>query len=137
MPSVYLDNAATTPLSSEARAAMEPFFGSQQGFGNPSSIHAFGQEAKAALDESRDILAGALAAEPSEITFTGGGTEADNLALTGIMLASQTRGNHLITSKIEHEAVLHTAHFPGAAWASELLIWTWTTFGMVDPEDVR
>ena len=111
MPIVYLDNAATTPISAEVRDAMQPYLGAERGYGNPSSIHAFGQEAKAAMDSSRDILADALGAEPSEMTFTGGGTEADNLALTGIMLANQQRGNHLITSKIEHEAVLNTAHF--------------------------
>ena len=111
MPIVYLDNAATTPMSAEVRDAMQPYLGAERGYGNPSSIHAFGQEAKAAMDSSRDILADALGAEPSEMTFTGGGTEADNLALTGIMLANQQRGNHLITSKIEHEAVLNTAHF--------------------------
>lgn len=69
MPTVYLDNAATTPIRVEVREAMQPYLSSERGFGNPSSIHAYGQEAKAAMDESRDILAEALGAEPSEITL--------------------------------------------------------------------
>jgi len=106
---IYLDHAATTPLRPEVRAAMEPYL-SADGFGNPSSLHADGQRAKRALDAARDTLACALGAQFSEITFTSGGTEADNAALVGVMLA-RGRGSHLITTQIEHEAVIETARF--------------------------
>jgi len=107
---IYLDHAATTPLRPEARAAMEPFL-APTSFGNPSSLHWDGQQARRVLDSARDTLAQALGAEGSEITFTSGGTEADNAALVGILLAHRGRGNHLVTTQMEHEAVLHTAGF--------------------------
>ena len=107
---IYLDHAATTPVRPEVRAAMAPFLG-PDGYGNPSSLHADGQRAKRALDEARAIVAGSLGAEFSEITFNSGGTEADNAALQGVMLANRRRGEHLVTTEIEHEAVLHTARF--------------------------
>lgn len=106
---IYLDHAATTPLRPEVRAAMEPYL-SADGFGNPSSLHADGQRAKRALDAARDTLAQALGAQFSEITFTSGGTEADNAALVGVLLA-RGRGSHLVTTQIEHEAVRETARF--------------------------
>ncbi len=107
---IYLDYAATTPQRPEVRAAMEPFL-SADAFGNPSSLHADGQRAKRALDTARDILAGALGCAFAEVTFTGGGTESDNAALVGIMLANRARGDHFITTRIEHEAVGETARF--------------------------
>jgi len=106
---IYLDHSATTPVREEVVEAMLPYLG--KSFGNPSSIHFFGQQAKAGLDESRDILAESIGAEPSEITFTGSGTEADNLALVGTILASPVGRRHLITSAIEHDAILKTAAF--------------------------
>ena len=109
-PRIYLDCAATTPLRPEVRDAMEPYL-SPDGFGNPSSLHADGQQAKRALDTARDTLANALGCQFSEISFTSGGTESDNAALVGIMLANKPRGNHLITTQIEHEAVTETARF--------------------------
>jgi cysteine desulfurase len=107
---IYLDHAATTPIRPEVKAAMEPFL-ERGGFGNPSSLHSEGQRAKRALDEARAIVAESIGAEFSEINFNSGGTEADNAALVGVMLANRRRGEHLITSQIEHEAVLHTAQF--------------------------
>ncbi len=107
---IYLDHAATTPLRAEARAAMEPFL-TDAAFGNAGSLHWDGQQAKWALDSARDVLAQALGAHGSEITFTSGGTEADNAALVGVMLAYRARGSHLITTQMEHEAVLNTARF--------------------------
>lgn len=107
---IYLDHAATTPMRPEARAAMEPFL-SQTAFGNASSLHWDGQQAKRALDSARDTLALALGAQFNEITFTSGGTEADNAALVGVMLAGRGRGRHLVTTQMEHEAVLHAARF--------------------------
>ena len=106
---IYLDHAATTPLRPEVRAAMEPYLASE-GFGNPSSLHADGQRAKRALDAARDTLAQALGGQFSEITFTSGGTESDNAALVGILLA-RGPGTHLVTTQIEHEAVGETARF--------------------------
>ncbi len=107
---IYLDHAATTPIRPEVRAAMEPFL-SADAFGNPSSLHADGQRAKRALDTARDTLAQALGCAFSEISFTSGGTESDNAALVGIMLANREHGDHLVTTQIEHEAVGKTSHF--------------------------
>lgn len=107
---IYLDHAATTSLRPEARAVMEPYL-TADGFGNPSSLHTEGQRAKRALDTARDTLAQALGCQFSEISFTSGGTESDNAALVGIMLANRERGDHLITTQIEHEAVGKTARF--------------------------
>ncbi len=107
---IYLDHAATTPLRPEARAAMEPFL-TAEAFGNPSSLHHEGQRAKRALDGARDTLAQALGCEFAEVSFTSGGTESDNAALVGVMLANKQRGDHLITTQIEHEAVGKTAQF--------------------------
>lgn len=106
---IYLDHAATTPVRAEVRAAMAPYLA--DAFGNPSGLYAEGQRAKQALDEARDTLAQALGAEFAEVTFTSGGTEADNAALVGVMLAHKKRGNHLVTTQIEHEAVLRSARF--------------------------
>jgi cysteine desulfurase len=102
---IYLDYNATTPLAPEALAAMRPFL--ERDFGNPSSIHAAGRETRAAIDEARDRLARLLGAKSHEIIFTGGGTEADNLAIIGLARAHAARGKHLITSATEHHAVLH------------------------------
>jgi cysteine desulfurase len=102
---IYLDYNATTPLAPEAFAAMRPFL--ERDFGNPSSIHAAGREARAAIDDARDRLARLLGAKPHEIIFTGGGTESDNLAIIGLARANASRGKRLITSTTEHHAVLH------------------------------
>src|SRR3989442_856940 len=106
---IYLDHAATTPLDRAVLEAMLPALTGQ--FGNPSSIHAAGRAARAAVDAARDALAQALHVDYSEITFTASGTEADNLALTGVMIAAPEARRHLIVSAIEHHAVLHTAQF--------------------------
>ena len=102
---IYLDYNATTPLAPEAFAAMRPFL--EAHFGNPSSIHAAGRETRAAIDDARDRLAHLLGARPHEIIFTGGGTEADNLAVIGLARAQVSRGKHIITCATEHHAVLH------------------------------
>jgi cysteine desulfurase len=106
-PLIYLDYAATTPLAPEAREAMEPF-GSAV-FGNPSNLHRFGREARRALDHARDSLARSLNCHSKELYFTSGGTEADNLALYGLMHMHREKGNHLIVSAVEHHAVLEPA----------------------------
>jgi cysteine desulfurase len=102
---IYLDYNATTPLAPEAFAAMRPFL--ETHFGNPSSIHAAGREARAAIDDARDRLAKLLGAKPHEIIFTSGGTESDNLAIIGLARAQAGRGKHIITCSTEHHAVLH------------------------------
>lgn len=100
---VYLDNSATTPVDGEVIAAMLPFL--IEKFGNASSIHFFGQEARAAVDKARHLVAELVNARPNEIAFTSGGTEANNLAIRGLIEANEKYGRHLITSAIEHSAV--------------------------------
>lgn len=106
---IYLDHAATTPVDPLVAQTMEPFLSSM--FGNPSSIHSWGREARAAVDTARDSVAAALHADYSEICFTSSGTEADNLALIGAMLAAAPDRRRLIVSAVEHHAVLHSAAF--------------------------
>src|SRR5271166_3249597 len=100
MRRIYLDNNATTPVLPEVLEAMGPYLGEH--FGNASSIHHHGQEARAAVERSRDSVAALLNCRPAEIVFTSGGTEGDNLAIAGLTSA----GDHVITSSIEHHAVL-------------------------------
>ena len=102
---IYLDYNATTPLCEPARAAMLPFLGEK--FGNPSSVHFAGREARAVIDDARDQLADLLGAKAHELIFTSGGTEANNLAILGLARSRATRGNHLISAKTEHHAVLN------------------------------
>jgi len=106
---VYLDYAATTPTDPEVIRAMEPYFFEK--FGNASSLHAYGQEAKGALEDSRQTLADFIGAKPEEIVFTSGGTESDNYALLGAAYALEKKGNHIITSAIEHHAISQPAEF--------------------------
>jgi len=101
---IYLDHAATTPLRAEARAVMEPFL--SDNFANASSVYRLAQEARSALDEARATVADGLRCHPSEIIFTSGGTESNNAAIKGVAFARQERGRHLVTSAIEHHAVL-------------------------------
>jgi len=108
MKTVYLDNNATTRVAPEVLEAMLPYF--SQRFGNASSLHGFGREAKEALEESRQRVARLLNAHPREIVFTSGGTESDNLALRGIAYKNRNSGRHIITSQIEHPAILETCH---------------------------
>ena len=103
---IYLDYNATTPLCEPARTAMLPFLEGK--FGNPSSVHAAGREARAAIDDARDGLADLLGAKPHELIFTSGGTEANNLAILGLARSRTARGKHLISAKTEHHAVLNT-----------------------------
>jgi cysteine desulfurase len=109
MSRIYLDYAATTPTDPEVVKAMLPYFGDC--FGNPSSAHSFGQEAREAIEKARSNVASLLGANPAEIVFTSGGTESDNLAIKGIAYANRSKGNHIITSAIEHHAVTEPCHF--------------------------
>ncbi len=108
MNGIYLDNAATTATRPEVVEAMRPYY--TEIYGNPSSLHTFGQKAKRALEEARQTVADLLDADPKEIYFTSGGTESNNLAIKGAAIAYRHRGNHLITSAIEHHAVLNVFH---------------------------
>ena len=103
MERIYLDYAATTPCDPEVLEAMKPYF--TEKFGNPSSIHSFGQEAKKGMEDSRQVLADFLGAKPEEIVFTSGGTESNNFAIFGVSSALAKKGNHIITSNIEHHAI--------------------------------
>src|SRR6059036_1503345 len=102
---IYLDYNATTPLCDAARDAMLPYL--ERRFGNPSSVHAAGREARAAIDNARDKLAARLHAKPNEIIFTSGGTESCNLAVLGLARCKMDGGGHVISDKTEHHAVLH------------------------------
>ncbi|MGE8206138.1 cysteine desulfurase family protein [Heyndrickxia sp. NPDC080065] len=109
MERIYLDHAATSPVHPQVVDVMISVL--NQSFGNPSSIHSFGREARGLLDESRSIIAQSIGAHFNEIVFTSGGTEADNYAIIGIAEAMKEKGKHIITSKIEHHAVLHTCEY--------------------------
>lgn len=103
---VYMDHAGTTSMDKRVLAVMEPYF--VQIFGNGSSIHSIGQEARRAVDDAREKIAQILGSRPREVIFTSGGTESDNTAIKGVAYALKSTGNHIITSSIEHHAVLHT-----------------------------
>lgn len=134
MKPVYLDHSATTPIRPEVLEAMYPYF--MDVFGNASSIHAFGQQAKKALEDSREKVAAILGAMPEEIVFTSGGTEATNLAIKGALQAHPRRGNQIITSSIEHHATLHTCqHLEGEGF--QVIYLPVDQHGKVDPGDVK
>jgi cysteine desulfurase len=127
---VYLDHAATTPVRDEVFEAMKPFYGPR--FGNPSSTHRWGREARAALDEARERVGRCLGARPDEICFTSGGTEADNFAILGAWRALKAKGRHAITcTPIEHKAVLGAVHQAADEGAEERLL-AMTKDGVVD-----
>ena len=134
MAQVYFDHAATTPTRPEVVEAMLPYF--QERWGNPSSIHTSGREAAAGMDQARGQVAALVGALPEEIVFTSSGTEADNQALVGISLAREKKGNHIITSAIEHHAVLHTAQYLEKRGLQVTYLPVDST-GLVDPNDVR
>lgn len=109
MKKIYLDYAATTPVDPGVLGVMKPYFSEE--FGNASSLYSMGQQARLAMENSRKRIAIIINAEPEEIVFTSGGTESDNLALVGVALANKKKGNHIITSKIEHKAIMETCGF--------------------------
>ena len=106
---IYLDNAATTALKPEVFEAMKPFF--LENYSNPNSIYTFAQQSKKAVDEARETIAALIGAKPNEIYFTAGGSESDNWAIKGCAEAFASKGKHMITTKIEHHAVLHTCEY--------------------------
>ncbi len=109
MKRIYFDHSATTPVDKEVAAAALEYM--TEKFGNASSIHGFGREARKAVDEAREKVAALIGATANEIFFTSGGTEGDNLAIKGVAFANRKKGNHIITSAIEHHAVLHTCEY--------------------------
>jgi cysteine desulfurase len=134
MKRIYMDHAATTPTDVKVVKAMKPYFSLK--YGNPNSIHSFGQEAREAVEEAREKIAHLIGANPSEIVFTAGGTEADNYAIKGIAWANQKKGNHVITSKIEHHAVLHSCQFLEKQ-GFKVTYLPVDKYGLIDPEDVK
>ena len=135
--SVYLDHAATTPVDPRVLDAMLPYF--TEVYGNPASIHTFGQRAEFALDTARQTLAEVLSCSGKEVVFTSGGSESDNLALRGIALAAreQRSANHILTTKIEHPAVTKTAEQLSAVYGFEVEYLPVDQFGRVDPADIE
>mgnify|MGYP000883449483 FL=1 len=131
---IYMDNSATTPVRKEVVEEMLPYM--TENFGNPSSIYEIGKISKHAIDKARKKVADALGAEENEIYFTSGGTESDNWAIKGIAFANRNKGKHIITSSIEHHAVLHTC-----AWLEgqgfEVTYLPVDKYGMVSPEEVK
>jgi cysteine desulfurase len=135
MKSIYLDHTATTPLDPIVFEAMKPYF--LEKYGNPSSIHRFGQEAKAAIEESRGIIAKLIGAHTAEVVFVGSGTESDNMALKGAALKIRKSGkNHIITTKVEHHAVLETCEYL-AEQGFKISFLDVDKFGSVDPDLVK
>ncbi|MCJ7576108.1 MAG: cysteine desulfurase NifS [Dehalococcoidia bacterium] len=134
MRRIYLDHAATTPTHPEVVKAMLPFF--VDAFGNPSSIHSYGQEARGAVEEARIKVAELIGARSEEIIFTSGGTEADNYALKGAAFANEHKGNHIITTPIEHHAVLEVCKFLERS-GFKITCLPVDKYGLVDPDDVK
>ncbi len=135
MKRIFLDHAATTPVHPEVVKAMLPYF--TGAFGNPSSIYSYGQEAKVAVEKVRAKVAGFIGAKSEEVIFTGGGTEADNFALKGIALANEHKGNHLITTSIEHHAVIETCKFLERRGGFKVTYLPVDGYGLVDPQEVK
>ncbi|MGI6034741.1 MAG: cysteine desulfurase NifS [Limnochordia bacterium] len=133
MDRIYLDHAATTATRPEVVEAMLPYL--TERFGNPSSVYSLGREARRALDEARETVADLIGADDREIVFTGGGSEADNLAIKGVAFANRNKGNHIITSAVEHHAVLDTMRFLEAN-GFRITILPVDGHGMVDPNRV-
>jgi cysteine desulfurase len=134
MRRIYLDHAATTPTRPEVVKVMLPFFA--DAFGNPSSIYSYGQEARGAIEEARTKVAELIGARNDEIIFTSGGTEADNFGLKGVAYANERKGNHIITTSIEHHAVLEVGKFLERR-GLRITYLPVDKYGLVDPDDVR
>lgn len=134
MRSIYLDYNATTPLAPEVITAMEPFF--TEVWGNPSSVHHIGRKARAMLDEFRDRSSIVLGCKPSEVVFTGGGTESNNLAIFGTARLLREKGRHLITSTVEHHAVLHCFDYLEKHEGFEVTRLPVDSTGLVNPDDL-
>lgn len=133
MKQVYMDYAATTPVRKEVLDEMLPFF--SENFGNPSSLHTFGQDARYPVESAREKVASAIGATPDEIVFTSGGTESNNFAVKGVAFAKQDKGRHIITSAIEHHAILEPCRFLEKN-GFEITCLPVDAKGILDPDDV-
>ncbi|MFN3928774.1 MAG: cysteine desulfurase family protein [Thermoflexus sp.] len=133
---IYMDHSATTPVDPRVLEAMLPYF--TEIYGNSASIHRFGRAAAKALEESRRTVSAILGCHPTEIVFTGSGTESDNLALRGVAFAQRRagRGNHIVVSSVEHHAVLNTARQLEEVFGFEVTYLPVDEYGMVNPDDV-
>jgi cysteine desulfurase len=131
---IYMDHAATTPTKPEVLEEMIPYF--TEKFGNPSSVYSLARETKSALDKARERAAKALGASTDEIYFTGGGSEADNWALKGVAFANRDRGNHIITTKIEHHAILHACEYL-EKYGFEITYLNVDSDGLIDLDQLR
>jgi cysteine desulfurase len=131
---IYMDYAATTPVHPEVVKAMLPYF--SEIFGNPSSIHSYGLEARNGVEEARGKVAGFIGARPEELVFTSGGTESDNFAVKGVAYANESKGKHIVISPIEHHAVLEPCHFleKQGFKVTSLPV---DRYGTIDPQDVK
>ena len=134
MRRIYLDYAATTPTHSEVVKAMLPYLA--ESFGNPSSLHDWGDDAREAIEKARAQVAQLIGADTGEIIFTGGGTEGNNFAIKGLALAQQGKGKHVVVSAIEHFSVLHSAKTLGK-WGFEVCEVPVDKHGVIDPDEVR
>lgn len=134
MRRVYLDHSATTPVDPEVAQLMMTYY--TEKYGNPSSVHSFGQEAKEGLEKAREQAAALIGAQPSEITFTSGGTEADNMAILGTADTQRKKGKHIITSAVEHHAVLETCEYLEKN-GFDLTIIPVDEEGFINPKDVE
>jgi cysteine desulfurase len=133
MEKIYFDYAATTPTDPAVIEAMQPYFFEK--FGNPSSIHGFGQEARKAMEDARSKVASFLGAKTEEIVFTSGGTESNNSALFGVVWANATKGNHIVTTALEHHAILEPLHFLEKLGVKVTYVKV-DQFGVVSPDDI-
>lgn len=135
MQRVYLDNAATTMVLPQVVEAMTPYL--TQYYGNPSSLHSFARDAYKGLDESRKTVANAINAKKEEIIFTGGGSEGDNMILRGIALAYKKKGKHIITSAVEHHAVLHTLEAMQREGLAEVTVLGVDEYGIISLDELK
>jgi len=133
MKRAYLDNAATTPMLPQVLEAMLPFL--KEAYGNPQSLHDWGDEAREAIEEGRSQVATLIGGQPEEVIFTGSGTEANNFAIKGLAQAQQSKGKHVVISAIEHFSVLHSAKTL-EKWGFEVTLVPVDGYGLVDPEEV-
>jgi cysteine desulfurase len=135
MGPIYLDYNATTPIDPGVREAMLPYLGEH--FGNPSTTYGYGQRAREAVEHARRQVAALIGATPEEIFFTSGGSESDNHAIIGTALANMDRGRHIITSRIEHPAVMNTCRYLEERLGFSVTYLPVDRYGLVDPDDVR
>lgn len=131
---IYMDNAATTPVKLEVLNEMIPYF--TEKYGNPSSVYSLGNISKRAVEDSREKIANVIHADKKEIFFTGGGSEADNWAIKGIAYSNKNKGNHIITTKIEHHAILHTCEYLGKN-GFDITYLDVDEFGLIDLEQLK